>query len=96
MSISIEDFSKIYDKVNIIDIRSSELYLDGHIPNSINIDPNALINSPQEYLDIYKRYYIYCEFGNGSLSVCKYLNKLGYEVVNLIGGFNSWLKWNIK
>ena len=87
---------KIYDKVNIIDIRNSELYLDGHIPNSVNIDPYNLANNPENYLDLYKKYYIYCETGNGSLKLCKILSEKGYDVVNLVGGFNSWLKWDFR
>lgn len=96
MNISIEEFSKIYDKVNIIDIRSKELYSDGHIPNSINLDPYKLAAAPNEYLDIYKRYYIYCESGSGSQKLCQILNQKGYEVINLVGGFNSWIKWNFN
>ncbi len=96
MNINIEEFSKIYDKVNIIDIRKKEQYLDGHIPKSINIDPYELVNNPDKYLDIYKRYYIYCESGSGSLKLCQILSQKGYEVINLVGGFNSWIKWNFN
>lgn len=96
MNISIDEFSKIYDKVNIIDIRDKSMYLDGHIPNSVNVDPYELVNKPDNYLDVYKRYYIYCETGDGSLKVCQILNQKGYEVINLAGGFNNWIKWNFK
>lgn len=95
MHISIYDFSKICDKVNIIDIRSKRLYSDGHIPNAVNIDPYALVLNPQQFLDIYNRYYIYCETGLGSGKLCDILSRRGYEVVNIDGGFDSWLKWKL-
>ena len=96
MNINISDFMKIYDKVNIIDIRSKKLYMDGHIPNAVNIDPYLLVDNPEKYIDLYERYYIYCETGHGSEKLCQMLNKKGYEVINIDGGFNSWLKWNLR
>ena len=96
MNVSISDFIKIYDKVNIIDIRSSKLFNDGHIPNAVNIDPYLLVQNPGKYIDYYERYYVYCETGSGSEKLCKILASNGYEVINIDGGFNSWLKWNLK
>ena len=96
MNISISQFSLICDKVNIIDIRSPKMYMDGHIGNAVNIDPYLLADNPQNYLDTYERYYIYCENGEGSKKLCSILTAKGYEVVNVTGGFKSWIKWNLK
>ena len=51
MNISMNDFIKLIDKVNIIDIRSRQKYNDNHIPNSINIDKNELMLYPNKYLN---------------------------------------------
>lgn len=87
---------ELINKVNIIDIRSKEQYIDGHIPTAINLDPYELCNNPSKYLDLYKRYYIYCSNGSGSLKLCQLLIKKGYEVINVSGGFDSYLRWNFK
>lgn len=96
LSISMNDFIGLIDKVNIIDIRSHEMYMDGHIHNSVNINPYDLANNPYNYLDMYRKYYIYCENGEGSLKLCSILAKKGYDVVNIEGGFKSYIKWNLK
>ena len=61
MSINIEDFIKICDMVNIIDIRSKQKYNDNHILNSKNIDKNDLLLNTDKYLNKYEKYYIYCQ-----------------------------------
>ena len=96
MNINIDEFIKIYDRVNIIDIRDSKLYNDGHIPAAVNINPYDLIEKPEKYLDSYKCYYIYCETGNGSIKVSTILNEKGYETFSIDGGFDAYLKWNLK
>ena len=91
MNISINDFIKICDKVNIIDIRSRQKYNDNHILNSKNIDKNELILYPNKYLNKIDKYYIYCQRGNNSLRVCQILRNKGYNVYNILGGYEEWI-----
>ena len=88
MDIELKD---IHDK-KIIDIRDSYKYLEGHIPNSVNIAENKLLLSPNYYLNRNDEYVIYCDHGYRSMKVSKYLRFQGYKVYNLVGGFNSYLK----
>ena len=92
MNISIQDFKKIFINVNIIDIRSKNKYLVNHILNSRNIDKNELILYPYKYLNKNEKYYIYCEKGLSSIRVCQILKKMGYNVFNILGGYEEWLK----
>jgi len=78
-------------EINIIDIRSTEKYNQNHIPNSINIPQEKIITQPNKYLEKEKRYYIYCQKGMSSYSVCKILTKLGYKVTNINGGYESYI-----
>lgn len=90
MFIEIDDLlSK--DNVNIIDIRSHDKYIKGHIMNAINISEFELINNPNLYLKRDEIYFIYCDFGNRSRSVCSLLNALGFSTVSVIGGYNNYL-----
>lgn len=89
-SITVEEFLKIPNP-SIIDIRSIENYNNNHIPNSINIPFEKLIITPNKYLNFNTVYYIYCQKGYISLSVCRTLASMGYRVVNIIGGYEEWL-----
>ncbi len=76
---------------NIIDLRDKYQYVLGHIPNAQNIPYIYLIMTPENYLEKEKTYYLYCEHGEKSRKVCSHLQELGYQVVDLIGGYESFL-----
>lgn len=73
----------------IIDIRSREKYLVGHINGAINIPYNELFINYDKYLNKTTRYLIYCESGNKSSDIVSYLNSHGYNCVNLDGGYHK-------
>ena len=75
----------------IIDIRSKSKYDISHIPGAINIDSLDLLNNPGRYLNMNDTYYIYCTSGYTSDGVVHKLNRLGYNTVNIDGGFNNYL-----
>lgn len=76
----------------IIDIRNNYSYINGHIPNSINIIENKLLMNPGMYLNRNNEYVVYCDYGNRSKKVASYLDMNGYKVYSLIGGYNEYLK----
>lgn len=79
------------NNINLIDIRSMEKYNDNHIPGAINIPKILLVKNYPKYLDKNKLYYIYCQKGEQSLKVCTLLRRLGYHVINVVGGYESWI-----
>ena len=92
---SISVFELLNDNYeNIIDIRSNEKYKKGHINKAINIPSNTLIASPKEYLNTNTKYYIYCQRGIQSVKVCMLLGRMGYNVVNVNGGYDAWINNN--
>ncbi len=88
--VSIESIIDNIDKLDIIDIRENYLYNLGKIPNAINIPMNFLIMNPKNYLDKDKTYYIYCSKGLTSKMVCVDLINKGYDVINIIDGYNGY------
>lgn len=84
---------KIYnnESLNIIDIRNNYEYQYGKIPTAKNINKYLLETTPEKYLDKNKIYYIYCQSGNTSNKLVNRLNKIGYNTVNIIGGYNNYL-----
>lgn len=89
-SISIKELLKL-NNINIIDIRSIEKYNDNHIENAKSIPMQLLLKEPNKYLNYYDTYYIYCQKGINSVKVCQRLSLQGYKVINIIGGYESWL-----
>lgn len=89
-NISVLDLRKL-NNINLIDIRDSSKYIDNHIMNAKNITYDQLIIYPDKYLNKSSKYYIYCQKGNKSKSLCKFLYNNGYNVVNIIGGYEAWI-----
>ena len=78
----------------ILDVRTEDEYLDGKIPNAINIDiykGQGFIYEVEEKLDKSKNIFVYCKSGGRSSQACQILNQLGFNnTFNLVGGFSEW------
>ena len=87
--ISVMQLKSLIPRVKIIDIRDNYQYNLGNIPTSKNIPKNFLLMNSDLYLNMVDTYYIYCEYGDTSSRVCERRRK-GYNVVNVIGGYNEY------
>lgn len=85
------DLKGLIGKANIIDIRNSYLYNFGSIPSSKNVPSNFLLMYPEKYMNKDEEYYIYCSAGMKSPKVCSELASKGYNVVNVLGGYNDYI-----
>ena len=81
------------DDAIVLDVRTEYEYLDGNIPQSINID----ILNPQKFmseidkLNKSSNYFVYCKAGSRSLQACHIMKQLGFEnTFNLKDGFSNW------
>lgn len=90
MEISINEFLKVSNP-NVIDIRSVQKFNDNHIPGALNISANLLLNSPERYLKPNLTYYVYCQKGSSSRTLAQILSVKGYNVFNIIGGYEAWI-----
>ncbi len=75
----------------IIDLRDTKDFESGHIPNAINISAEKLRREPQKYLNKKRVYYLYCQFGISSSKTCSYLYDNGYEVIDVVEGYEGFL-----
>lgn len=91
-NIEIFEIKRLIGGVNIIDIRDNYIFKIGSIPTSKNIPMNFLLTNPHEYLDKLTTYYVYCDHGIRSVQVCKKLSALGYKLINIIGGYQAYIK----
>lgn len=78
-------------KSNIIDIRNIEKYNNGHMTGAINIPMDRLLITPDKYLQKDKIYYLYCQRGVQSRKTCMILKNKGFNVINIEGGYESWI-----
>lgn len=93
-SISAEAFREEISQsgVQLLDVRTPEEYLEGHIGGAINIDMQRsnFVESVDGQLDKSKPVYLYCRSGGRSMMAAKQLAKEGYQVVNLKSGIIGW------
>ncbi|KXB85678.1 rhodanese-like protein [Prevotella sp. DNF00663] len=93
-------FEKALSDVNaqIIDVRTSEEFAEGHIEKALNIDvtQSDFIEKAKKQLDKSKTSYVYCRSGRRSMMSADLLSKEGFKVVNLRGGYLEWQSYKDK
>ena len=90
-SIGVRDVM-LLDNPIIIDIRAFYYYSLGHIDGAISIPYYNLLNNYSHYLNLYDVYYLYCESGDQSGEMADRLNSFGYHTLNIIGGYQEYLR----
>ncbi|MFZ1886965.1 MAG: molybdopterin-synthase adenylyltransferase MoeB [Candidatus Binataceae bacterium] len=91
--IDIDEARRMLDKgAAIIDVRESDEWRQGHIPNAIGIPRGFLEIRVEEKVPDHKTPVIMqCASGTRSAYASRAMRELGYEnVYNLTGGFNAW------
>ncbi len=84
-------------KVQLVDVRTPGEYKQGHIENAEN--HNVFDKNFMEQMAKYKKdqpIYVYCRSGGRSMKAANMLKSKGYNVVNLNGGFNGWVRSGFK
>ena len=91
-AIPITEFSQNHrKKIILLDVRTPEEYAEGHLEASINMnwfDPDFVQNA--DTLPREKTVYVYCKKGGRSARAARVLDSLGYEVVDLLGGYEAY------
>src|ERR1700735_2204117 len=92
--IDIDEARRMIDKFGtvLVDVRESDEWRQGHIPQAIAIPRGFLELRIEEKVPDHKTPVILqCASGTRSLLAARTLQELGYEnVYNMTGGFNSW------
>ena len=91
-SIRVSELAQVKNP-NIIDIRNYYYYNLGHIPGAISVSYYNLLNNYSHYLNKYSRYYLYCDTGEQSSEIVDRLNRFGYDTLNILGGYQEYLKF---
>ena len=86
------------DDYIILDVRTSEEYADGHIPDAVNI-PNESIGEEDNISQLPNKdqlIFVYCRSGRRSKEASKKLAALGYTNVYEFGGIIDWAGPTVK
>lgn len=89
-NITTDELKSLIPGIKIIDIRDNYKYNLGNIPTSKNVPASFILTNPENYLNLEDKYYIYCEYGSTSSRVCNILKNKGYNVINVLGGYNDY------
>lgn len=94
--LSSEKFEELLDQkkdIKLIDVRTSEEYLEGHLSNSLNWDiSNGDFNRNMANLSKDNEIYVYCRSGGRSKSASNMLIEKGYcKVYELKDGITAWI-----
>lgn len=89
-SIHVNELDPLLNEVNLIDIREPHEFIRGSIQRAKNIPMRQLLNTPTQYLDKNETYYIMCQSGGRSLGAVSILQRAGYDVINVKGGFMGY------
>lgn len=93
-----QQFLEILQNTNkpiVIDVRTPQEFLIGHLPNAINID--YLSDDFWERLENLSRdhdYLVYCRSGRRSIRTCTLMRNGGFDnqrIYNLEGGYERWV-----
>ena len=78
--------------VQLIDVRTPEEFVKGHLKNARNIDYNGSDFEKQiNSLDKSKAVFVYCLSGGRSANAAKLMNEKGFlEIYNMEGGYLKW------
>ncbi len=76
--------------VRVLDVRRATEFAAGHLEDAINIAhtrlPSRLDEAPRD-----SELVVHCLGGWRSARAASYLQRLGYRVSNLAGGYNAWV-----
>ncbi|UCE69058.1 MAG: rhodanese-like domain-containing protein [Flavobacteriaceae bacterium] len=75
----------------LVDVRTPGEYGEGHLEGAVNIDWMAgdFIRK-WDTIDKNRKVYVYCKLGGRSAEAAHLLDSLGYNVVDLTGGWDAY------
>lgn len=79
------------EDVLLVDVRTPGEFEAGHLEGAVNIDWMAPEFASQwESISKDKPVYVYCKVGGRSAKAAHFLDSLGYQVIDLTGGWDAY------
>jgi rhodanese-related sulfurtransferase len=75
----------------VIDVRETDEFVSGHVPNAISIPLSTLPDRVDEFRHE-GTVYVICQAGGRSMRACQYLAEYDiHNLVNIAGGTSGWI-----
>lgn len=84
-----EGAARIAEGAFVLDVRAGSEFSQGHIPGALNA-PYTRLASRLGEIPRDRRILVNCKSGARSARACAYLQRAGYDVTNLAGGYMAW------
>ena len=85
----VDQYIEYNGNIMIIDLRSSFSYQKGHLKGAVNL-PYEEYDYWKNQLPRDKTLIFYCARGGQSMNVCRHLESMGYQVINLANGISYY------
>lgn len=93
-SITMDEAKELFETPGdyiILDVRRSDEFAEGHIPNAVNIANEDITDTePSGLPDKNQLIYVYCRSGNRSKQASEKLTAMGYTNIVEFGGITDW------
>ena len=77
----------------LLDVRTPEEFAEGHLAGAVNMDwYQDDFTQKLDAIDEAEKVYVYCKKGGRSAEAAKLMDSLGYQVIDLTGGYDAWLE----
>lgn len=96
-NLSVDEFKKTLSEdptIQLVDVRTPAEYAEGHLAGAVNIDwfGKDFMDQAEAHLDKTRPVLVYCRSGRRSAAAAAALEKQGYSVSNMLGGYLAWCK----
>jgi rhodanese-related sulfurtransferase len=90
--IDIDELARVRDSgVVLVDVREPDEFESFHVPGA-RLIPLADVPERIEEIPERERVYVICLTGARSAKAVEFLNRQGYDSVNVVGGSKAWLE----
>nr|WP_206036904.1 rhodanese-like domain-containing protein [Rhodococcus sp. BL-253-APC-6A1W] len=90
-TVSVDEVPETNAAAVLLDVREDDEWALGHAPGAVHI-PLADVPARLEEIDIDAEVYVVCRQGGRSLGAVQYLNRIGYDAIQVNGGMVAWQK----
>jgi rhodanese-related sulfurtransferase len=88
--IDVEELARLRETgVALVDVRQADEYEEFHVPGA-QLIPLAEVPERIEEIPDDERVYVICAGGGRSAKAVDFLNRQGYDTVNVAGGSKAW------
>jgi rhodanese-related sulfurtransferase len=88
--IDVEELARLRETgVTLVDVRQADEYEEFHVPGA-QLIPLAEVPERIEEIPDDERVYVICAGGGRSAKAVDFLNRQGYDTVNVAGGSKAW------